>query len=97
MPTQNNSFETKIGHAKSAWRTGQLEFSVLVSQDGSTYVQIYAHDPTDRRKSGVILTMGQHEWEDFMQVLHGVQSGIARIQQAGQMRVFAVPNPSVQR
>ena len=97
MPTQDTSLEIKIGHAKSAWRSGQLEFSVLVSQDGSTYVQIYAHDPTDRRKSGVLLTMGQQEWQDFMQVLHAVQSGITRVQHAGQMRVFAVPNARTQR
>ncbi|WP_434044232.1 MULTISPECIES: hypothetical protein [Sorangium] len=97
MPTQDPLVEIKIGYAQSAWRTGELKFSIKVDQDGSTYVQVYAYDPSNLRISGVMLAMGQEEWQDFMQVLHAVQAGITRLQQADETRVFAVPDPRRQR
>jgi hypothetical protein len=97
MPTEDATVRIDIGYAQSAWRTGELQFSIKVNQDGSTCVQVYAHDPSNSRRSGILLMMGQREWHDFMEVLHAVQAGITRIQQADPTRVFVVPDPSSQR
>ena len=34
---------------------GQISFSIIVQNDGSGYLQLYASDPTNLRKSGVIV------------------------------------------
>lgn len=83
--------EIHMGEVMSAWASGKLAFDIIVHDDGTAYVQLYASDPTDRRKSGVLLMLGWAEWCQLWQVMNELHAALDRMHTARQFVTMALP------
>lgn len=67
------AFEVKLGAVQSY--TGKFSFSIAVDEKGIGQVRIFASDPTDMRKAGVLLTLdeaGLNQLDDLLEKAHSV-------------------------
>jgi hypothetical protein len=83
--------ELQVGEVGSAWASGNLAFSIVVDDTGIAHVQIYANDPTDRRKSGVLLMLGWTEWTQLWQVMNEMHATLERMSAARQFVGLGLP------
>jgi hypothetical protein len=65
---------------------GKMMFSVNVHSTGEGHVQIYAYDPSDLRKSGVMLVLGEDQYTELRSVLEDLDHTIQKLQANGQMQ-----------
>ncbi|WP_139228291.1 hypothetical protein [Planctomicrobium piriforme] len=77
--------ELKIDLGSMNGDTGVLRFNLVVKTSGLGYIEAYAFDPTDLRKSGVFFRLGQAEYEELQAVLVNAETTISRFVDAGQM------------
>lgn len=77
----------QIGSVESL--CGQLDFSLFIEEDGSTRVSIFASDPSNRRKSGVLAMLGGAEYQKLWRILHKTDDAIAAAKAAGEMKGLA--------
>ncbi len=82
------SLEINIGSVKS--RVGQLLFKFVVHNSGAAHLQIYASDPTDMRKSGVLLMLDEAQYNELKTIIVRTDQTIEKLQAAGQMNSMIV-------
>ena len=67
------AFEVKLGAVQSY--SGKFSFSIAVDEKGVGQVRIFASDPKDMRKAGVLLTLdeaGLNQLDDLLGKTHSV-------------------------
>ena len=82
------SLEINIGSVKST--VGQLRFKFVVHNSGAAHLQIYASDPTDMRKSGVLLTLDETQYNELKSIITRTDQTIEKLQMSGQMKSMVV-------
>jgi hypothetical protein len=81
---QAGSIQLKLGAVKSA--QGMLTFAFTVRDDGDAHLQIYACDPKDLRKSGVILFLNQQGYDELKQMILKTDEAIEKLRGTGHMK-----------
>jgi len=71
------SLQVNVGRVRST--IGELQFTVLAAQSGRVSIEIFASDPTDMRKSGVLLSLDQWGYEDLKALISRVDEAIVRV------------------
>lgn len=69
---------------------GQLSFSIVVQNDGNGHVQLYASDPTNLRKSGVIIFCDDQELGSLKQLAQKTDDLIQKLLAQNQMKQLVV-------
>ena len=77
------SLQVNIGTVRSL--CGQLRFAFVVHSTGSAHLQIYASDPTDGRKAGVLLTLDESAYSELKGIIRRTDETINKLRSAGQM------------
>jgi hypothetical protein len=80
------SLEVNIGSVTST--VGQLRFKFVVHNSGAAHLQIYAADPTDMRKSGVLLTLDETQYNQLKALIARTDQTIEKLRAAGQMKTM---------
>jgi len=79
---EDASLQVNLGTVGS--RSGELKFSFIVQSAGNARMQIYAYDPSDMRKSGVILTLQKEQYEHLKNIIRKSDELIDQMQTRGQ-------------
>lgn len=82
------SLEVNIGSIASL--VGELRFKFVVHSSGDAHLQIYAADPTDLRKAGVLLMLDERQYEELKALITRTDQAIERMRSAGQMKQMLV-------
>jgi hypothetical protein len=85
----NVSIRIDLGSVKDT--IGELKFSFEVQPDGYAYIVIYGHDPSDRRKAGIYLALGQNGFEQLKYIIRRADGVIDDFLKARQMRRQTFP------
>ena len=82
------SLQVNLGAVQSL--CGKLSFSFVARSNGDAYLQIYGSDPSDGRKSGVLVTLDSAEYQKLKELIEKTDQTIEKLQAAGQMRRMRV-------
>ena len=63
---------------------------MVVNEDGDAYLQIYAWDPSDRRKAGVFLSLGESGYRELKAVMEKAKQTIEKLRDANRMQRMRV-------
>jgi hypothetical protein len=77
----------RIGSVESS--CGQLNFSLFIEEHGIARVGIYASDPSDRRKSGVLTMLSGAEYQKPWKLLQRTDDAIAAAKASRDMKGLA--------
>jgi hypothetical protein len=77
------SLQVNLGSVQSL--CGKLSFSFVVRNNGDAHLQIYGSDPSDGRKSGVLVTLDGAEYEKLKALIQKTDQTIDKLRAAGQM------------
>lgn len=80
------SMEVSLGSVQSL--CGKLSFSFVVRSSGDAHLQIYGSDPSDGRKSGILLTLNESEYQKLKALIEKTDQTIEKLRVAGQMRTM---------
>ena len=80
------SLQVNLGSVQSL--CGKLSFSFVVRTSGDAHLQIYGSDPSDGRKSGVLLTLDENEYQKLKVLIEKTDQTIEKLRAAGQMRTM---------
>jgi translation elongation factor EF-Tu-like GTPase len=72
----NVSLQVNVGAVESI--RGTLKFSLVVQSDGATSVHIFAFDPTDGRKTGVLLTLDEGQYRHLKDLISDTDEAISK-------------------
>ncbi len=72
-------------------RFGELKFSFIVFDNGNAHLQIWAHDPSDMRRSGVLLQVAEYGYRTLKQLLAKADETIEKLRASGQLLKVSVP------
>lgn len=74
------TLEINIGSVRSSAGSGSLLFSLRIGNDGSSQLQIFAHDPSDRRKTGTLLWLDPKQYRELKDVISKTDNIIESLQ-----------------
>jgi len=77
------SLQINLGAIRSF--SGELKFEFVVHSSGDAYIQVFAHDPTDRRKSWTMLTLEEKQYQELKNIIEKTDQTIEKMQAAGQV------------
>ncbi|NIC39770.1 hypothetical protein [Aquabacterium sp. A08] len=80
------TFQVNIGAVRS--RIGELKFSLAVDENGQGQVHVFAIDPTDLRKAGVLLTLDEDGLTQFDDLLEKVYEVAHQLKTDGRMKTL---------
>ena len=80
------SMQVSLGFVQSL--CGKLSFSFVIRNNGDAHLQIYGSDPSDGRKSGILLTLDETEYRKLKTLIEKTDQTIERLRAAGQMRTM---------
>jgi hypothetical protein len=66
-------------------RFGELKFSFIVFNNGNAHLQIWAHDPSDMRRSGVLIQVAEYGYRTLKQLLAKADETIEKLRASGQL------------
>jgi hypothetical protein len=69
---------------------GELRFSFIVFDNGNAHLQIWAYDPSDTRRSGVLLQVAEYGYRTLKQLLAKADETIAKLKASGQLQRMLV-------
>ncbi|HEX8638392.1 MAG TPA: hypothetical protein VF692_10040 [Pyrinomonadaceae bacterium] len=69
LATYSKSKSVSIDFGSINSYSGQISFSVITFSNKNGHLQIFAHDPSDLRKSGVLLHCSQSEFDKLRNVI----------------------------
>lgn len=82
------TLEVKIGSVESG--IGKLSFTLVIRNSRNGYLRIYASDPSDLRKSGVMLSLDASEYAELKELLDRTDRTIDDMRRSGQMDLMKV-------
>lgn len=65
---------------------GKLSFSFVVQSSGDASLHLYASDPSDGRRSGVLSTLDAAKYAQLKLLIQKTDETIEKLQSAGQMK-----------
>jgi hypothetical protein len=77
---ESGSLEINVGSVGSL--CGNLKFSVVVESNGKLYVQIWCHDPSDARRSGVLARLEPAKFDNLKQIISQTDATITKVRQS---------------
>jgi hypothetical protein len=78
------SLQVNLGSVRDT--IGEMRFAFVVQSDGTAHVEIYCHDPTDSRKSGVFFQLKATGYAELKQLIAKTDATIAKLESAGQVK-----------
>ena len=66
-------------------RFGELKFSFIVFNNRNAHLQIWAHDPSDMRRSGVLIQVAEYGYRTLKQLLAKADETIEKLRASGQL------------
>ena len=85
------SLQLNIGAVQSL--CGKASFSVVVRSSGDAHLQIYCSDPSDGRKSGVLITLDETAYQHLKSLIEKIDNTINELRGAGRMKRISVCHP----
>ena len=78
------SLQINLGSIRSF--AGELKFEFVVHNSGDAHIRVFAHDPTDRRKSWIVLTLEDKEYQELKSIIEKTDQTIEKMHTAGQIK-----------
>ena len=78
------AFEVNLGAVQSYG--GKFSFSIAVDEKGMGQVRIFASDPSDLRKSGVLMILNEERLNQLDDLLEKVHSVALKMRTEGRMK-----------
>lgn len=82
------SLEFNLGSV--SWHFGRLNFFFIVLNNGNAYLQLFADDPSNARKSGVLLQVAEYGYRTLKQLLVKAEETIEKLKISGQLNRLAL-------
>ncbi len=82
------SLNINIGSVSSI--CGHLKFTLVVKPDMQGVLQLFAHDPTDMRKSGVLIQLDANRYSELKQIINRIDFTIEKLESSNQMTGLAI-------
>ena len=70
---------------------GNLRFTFVVSAEGDGHVQVYATDPSDLKKSDVVVMLDAGGYERLKAIIRETDEVIDRMIRAGRIKKMVLP------
>ncbi len=83
MGLDDLSLEVKLGSVEDI--IGTLNFKLEVRANGESTINVYAFDPSDLRKSGVLLSLDENMYQKLKIVIEKTDATIEKLKASGQM------------
>ncbi|QDV51786.1 hypothetical protein [Gimesia fumaroli] len=80
---EDMSLEVNIGSVQSNF--GKLSFELTVHSSGDAHVRVYAFDPSDMRKSGVMLFLDEAGYSDLKNLFTKLENTILKLRNSNRM------------
>lgn len=64
----------------------ELKFSLKIKRSGTGFLQVYAWDRTDRRKSGNVMFLNESEYNQLKAIITTIDQTILDLRQSGRMK-----------
>lgn len=81
---EDMTLEVRTGTIESF--SGRLSFSFVVRTGGDAHVQIYGSDPTNLRKSGVLLCLNSVRYDELKEAIRKTDEVIDKLRVGGQFK-----------
>jgi len=82
------SININLGNVSSI--IGKLGFTLVVKPDMQGVLHLYAHDPTDMRKSGVLIQLDANGYSELKKIIEKIDSTIEKLESSKQMTGLAI-------
>lgn len=70
---------------------GNLQFTFVVSAEGDAHIQVYAADPSNAAKGGVMLMLDARGFERLKAIVRGADGVIDRMIAEGKIKRMVLP------
>lgn len=70
---------------------GNLQFTFVVSAEGDAHIQVYATDPSNAGRNGVMLMLDGQGFERLKAIIRGADGAIDRMIGEGKIRRMVLP------
>lgn len=82
------SLEIKLGSISSI--CGTLSFTLRIDQNQKGKLYLYAYDPSDLRKSGILLNLDANGYSDLKKNIENIDLTIDKLQTSNQLTDLSV-------
>jgi len=70
---------------------GHLQFIFVVSAEGDAHIQVYASDPSNAGKGGVMLMLDAQGYERLKEIVRGADAAADRMIREGKIKRMVLP------
>ncbi len=77
------SLEVNLGSIESM--SGKLNFELIVHSSGDAHIRLYAFDPSDLRKSGIMLFLDENGYSDLKDIFTKLENTIQKLRNSNRM------------
>jgi hypothetical protein len=70
---------------------GELEFTFVVERDGDAHVQVYATDPSNAGKGGVLVMLDANGYEQLKAIIRNAEDVIERMIRERRIKRMVLP------
>ena len=81
------SININLGNVSSI--CGKLTFTLVVKPNMQGVLQLYTYDPTDMRKSGILLQLDANAYTELKKIIHKIDATIEKLESSNQMTGLA--------
>lgn len=82
------SLNINVGNVSSL--CGKLSFTLVVKPNMQGVIQLYAHDPTDMRKSGTLIQLDAKGYSVLKNIISKIDDTIEKLESSNQMAGLAI-------
>jgi len=82
------SININVGNVSSL--CGKLSFTLVVKPNMQGVIQLYAHDPTDMRKSGTLIQLDANGYSVLKNIIGKIDDTIEKLESSNQMKGLAI-------
>ena len=82
------SININVGNVSSL--CGKLSFTLVVKPNMQGVIQLYAHDPTDMRKSGTLIQLDANGYSELKKIIGKIDDTIGKLESSNQMTGLAI-------
>lgn len=76
---------TNIEIGKLTTLTGELKFTFVLKGNDNTHVQIYCYDPSDLRKSGILLQLDHVRYWQLKKIIEKIDNTVEKLKSSDQI------------
>jgi hypothetical protein len=70
---------------------GNLQFTFVISAEGDAHIQVYAADPSNARKGGIMMMLDAQGYERLKAIIKGADGVIDRMITEGKIKRMVLP------